>query len=203
MNSSPSSLLSATTVSRRSRSGAIWRFASAKGWAGWLLAALLGAALAACQTAPGGGTRAVTPIAIDAARTARMISAYRAEQGLGPVSVDARLMRAASDYARVMGQRDKIGHQLGAALPKRVTTAGYHWGYVAENLAASFSSLDDAMQGWKDSPGHRHNLLSPYATEIGVAAVATPPGSDHRNYWALILAAPQPEDRRMSAWGGR
>jgi uncharacterized protein YkwD len=102
-----------------------------------------------------------------------------------------------------MGERDKIGHGLGGSLPKRVTAAGYHWGYVAENLAASFSSLDDAMQGWKKSVGHRQNLLSPYATEIGIAAVATPPGSDHRNYWALILATPQPDNQPAIALGFR
>ena len=49
------------------------------------------------------------------------------------------------------------------------------------------------MAGWKASAGHRKNLLNPHVTEIGIAAVATPPGSKHRNYWALILAAPQPD----------
>jgi uncharacterized protein YkwD len=174
---------------------------SRKGWPG-LAIAFAALVLTACTTAPHLGQRAVTPIAVDAGRTARLISAYRAQNGLGPVSVDPRLMRAAASYARVMGERDQIGHKLGGSLPKRVTAAGYHWGYVSENLAASFSTLDDAMQGWKASPGHRQNLLSPLATEIGVAAVATTPGSDHRNYWALILATPQPDNPSI-AWGFR
>ena len=66
------------------------------------------------------------------------------------------------------------------ALRRRISRAGY-------------SSLDDAMAGWKASAGHRRNLLNPHVTEIGIAAVATPPGSKQRNYWALILAAPPPE----------
>ena len=49
------------------------------------------------------------------------------------------------------------------------------------------------MAGWKASSGHRKNLLNPYATEIGIAAVATPAGSKKRTYWALILATPRPE----------
>ncbi len=102
-------------------------------------------------------------------------------------------MQAAASYARVMGERDRIGHWLGGSLPRRVAAVDYDWDYVAENLAASFSGIDDAMRGWKESPGHRRNLLSPYATAIGVAAVATPAGSDHRNYWALILATPRKE----------
>src|SRR5690606_12832543 len=101
-------------------------------------------------------------------------------------------------YARVMGERDRIGHKLGASLARRVTDSGYDWGYVRENLAASYSGIADAMAGWKRSAGHRKNLLSPYATEIGIAAVATAPGSKHRNYWALILATPRPERMTLS-----
>ncbi len=158
----------------------------------------LGLWLAGCTPSV---VRPVTPIPVDAASTARLISAYRAANGLGPVSVDERLMRAAASYAVVMGERDQIGHRLGASLPKRVSSVGYQWGYVAENLAAGYASLDDAMKGWKASPGHRRNLLSPYAMEIGVAAVSTPPGSKHRTYWALILAAPQPTRGQTLAFG--
>ena len=155
-----------------------------------IAALTVGLGLAACSTA---GMRSVTPMHVDAGRAASLISSYRAQNGLGPVGVDSRLMAAAADYARAMGARDKINHRIGGSLPKRVTASGYAWGAAAENLAAGYSSLDDAMRGWKASAGHRKNLLNPHVTEIGVAAVATPPGSKHRNYWALILATPQPE----------
>jgi uncharacterized protein YkwD len=49
------------------------------------------------------------------------------------------------------------------------------------------------MQGWRNSADHRENLLNPHVTEIGIAAVATPPGAKHRTYWAMILAAPMPD----------
>lgn len=150
----------------------------------------VGLGLAACST---GGPKPVSPIHVDAGRAASLISAYRAQNGLGRVSVDSRLMSAAADYARAMGQRDKINHRIGGSLPKRISAAGYNWGAAAENLAAGYSSLDEAMRGWKASAGHRKNLLNPNVTEIGIAAVSTPAGSKHRNYWALILAAPPPE----------
>lgn len=145
--------------------------------------------LAACTT--GAPEQAVTPIRVDAAQTARLISGYRAQNGLGPVGIDSRLMKLATDYARAMGERDTIKHGIGGSLPRRAAGVGYDWDYLAENLAASFSSIEDAMQGWKNSAGHNKNLLSPYAREIGIAAVATPAGSDHRNYWALVLGAPR------------
>jgi hypothetical protein len=157
----------------------------------FLAAIALGLGLAACST--GGGMRSVTPIGVDAGRAAGLISSYRAQNGLGRVRVNSKLMAAASDYARAMGTRDKIGHTIGGSLPKRITAAGYDWGAAAENLGAGYSSLNDVISGWKASAGHRRNLLNPNVTEIGIAAVATPPGSKHRNYWALILAAPQPD----------
>jgi uncharacterized protein YkwD len=74
-----------------------------------------------------------------------------------------------------------------------VAAVGYDWGMVAENLGAGYANLDEVVAGWKASAGHRKNLLNPLATDIGIAAVATPPGSSHRNYWALVLATPQPD----------
>lgn len=161
------------------------------------MALVAGLALAACSTTvppPPQDTRPVKPIAIDANRAARVISAYRAEHGLGPVRVDPRLMRVAADYARVMGERDRIKHGLGRSLPRRAEAAGYDWGYVSENLAASYDSFDEAMRGWKASPRHNKNLLNEYSTDVGIAAVSTPPGSNHRNYWALVFGLVQPDN---------
>jgi uncharacterized protein YkwD len=121
------------------------------------------------------------------------VSAYRSQHGLGSVGVDSRLTQAAREQARAMGERDRIGHGVAGGLGGRVSAAGYDWGATTENLGAGFESLDDAMAGWRNSAGHRQNLLNPHVTEIGVAAVATPEGSRHRTYWALILAAPRPE----------
>lgn len=155
-----------------------------------LLVTAFAVALAACTSGP---TQPVTPIAVDAGRTQALVSAFRAQNGLGPVQVESRLMQAAQTQARAMGERDRMGHRVAGPLPRRVMAAGYDWGTATENLGAGYRSLDAAMQGWKDSPDHRHNLLNPEVTEIGVAAVRTPAGSDHDTYWALILASPRPE----------
>lgn len=156
------------------------------------LAAALALALlvAACSTTP---LQPVTPVPVDAAQAARLVSAFRAENGLGPVRVEPRLMRAAAAQAEAMGARDRMGHNLAGPLSRRVDAAGYDWGATAENLGAGYRSLEAAMQGWEESAGHRRNLLNPYVTDLGVAAVATPPGSKNRLYWALVLASPRPE----------
>jgi uncharacterized protein YkwD len=156
-----------------------------------------GLALSACT--PFLGVRPVTPLPVDAARTASLVSAFRAEHGLAPVGVDSRLMQAAAEQAQSMGERDRISHSLKGSLARRVSNAGYDWGATAENLGAGYPSLDDAVSAWKGSAGHRRNLLNPAVDKIGVAAVATPAGSKHRTYWALVLAGPRPE--RLPAGG--
>lgn len=157
--------------------------------------------LAACTAIPAPDPRQVTTIAIDAGQAVNVISAYRGANGLGKVKVDPRLMAAAADYAKAMGSQDRINHRIGGTLPRRVAAAGYDWGAAAENLGAGYPTLNSALDAWKRSPGHRKNLLSPNVTEIGVAAVGTPPGSKHRTYWALILAAPRPERSAAGPFG--
>jgi hypothetical protein len=161
--------------------------------AGTFAGLAVGLGLAACSSLSSMSIKPVAPIPVSSGRAATLISAYRAQNGRKPVTVNAWLMSAASDYARAMAERDKINHRIGGSLPRRIGTAGYQWGAAAENLAAGFDSLDAAMAGWKVSSGHRANLLNPLVTEIGVAAYTAPPGSKRRNYWALILAAPPPE----------
>jgi hypothetical protein len=176
---------------RRGWGGAVQRWnGQPRCWSGVtaILAVLIG--LPACTA---GSLQPVAPISVDAGRTASLVSAYRAQNGLGAVSIDSRLMQAAAEQARAMGERDRISHGVDGSLRRRVDAAGYDWGAAAENLGAGYPDLSSAMAAWQGSAGHRQNLLNIYVTEIGVAAVATPGGSRHRTYWALILAAPRPE----------
>lgn len=155
-----------------------------------LAAMALVAGLAGCVSAP---TQEATPIAVDAGRAAAMVSAFRQANGLGRVGVDDRLNAAAAGHALAMGRRDNLSHSFGFgnSLPSRVSGAGYDWGAIAENIGAGYRDLDAVMAGWEASPGHRKNLLNPGITEIGIAAVATPPGAKKRTYWSLVLAGPR------------
>jgi uncharacterized protein YkwD len=151
------------------------------------VAALLAAALlAACATKS--PTRSVADLAIDRDRGLAAVNAFRAENGLKPLSVDERLMAAAASQSEAMATRDKMDHAVAGALPGRVERTGYHWGTTAENIGRGYRDYDAAMVGWINSPGHRKNLLNPDVTQIGFAG-AQAAGSP-RPYWAQILAAP-------------
>jgi uncharacterized protein YkwD len=131
---------------------------------------------------------------LDANAAASMISGYRANHGLPPVTLDPALMRLAEQQARSMADRDKITHSPGgAAFIARLKAAGYDAKVAGENISAGYHSLAEAFSGWRDSPPHRANMLLKGADRMGIAAIYAP-NSKYKVFWALIMAAP--DDRR-------
>ena len=88
----------------------------------WALAlSVVAAALAGCAEGqkPGEPTfyrsMASAGAQLDASAAASMISGYRANNGLPPVTLDPALMRLAEAQARAMAERDRISHNTGGA----------------------------------------------------------------------------------------
>ncbi|MGH6815683.1 MAG: CAP domain-containing protein [Hyphomicrobiaceae bacterium] len=107
-----------------------------------------------------------------------MTNAFRREQKLAAVKPNARLSAAARTYAVFLAQSNLFSHTAdGRQVDERVKAAGYTPCLVAENLSLNMDSrgfptvrlATDAVEGWKNSPGHRKNMLTPHVTEIGVA----------------------------------
>ena len=158
---------------------------------------LLGIGLAACAIEPEAATEppsfyvslASTRAELDAKAAASMISGYRRNHGLGPVKLDRELMRLAQAQARAMAARNEPGHNAGGSFADRVRNSSVRSSAVVENVAAGYHTLAEAFSGWRDSPGHRANMLHPDVTRMGIAAVYAP-GSKYKVFWALILASP-------------
>jgi len=132
-------------------------------------------------------------VQVDAAAAQSMISGYRQNNGLGPVTVDPILTRMAQEQAQVMAARDKLDHSAGRPFQDRIRTSGFEAKVAAENVSAGYHTLAEAFSGWRDSPQHRANMLLNGATRMGIAAVYAP-NSKYKVFWSLILAAP--DDRR-------
>lgn len=126
---------------------------------------------------------------LDSAAAASMISGYRTNNGLTPVSIDPQLMKLAEAQARAMASHDKLDHNVIRDFGGRLSVAGYVSRAAAENIGAGYHTLAEAFSGWRDSPPHRQNMLLPGVSRIGIAA-AYAPKSKYRVYWALILADP-------------
>jgi uncharacterized protein YkwD len=128
---------------------------------------------------------------LDLAAAQSMISGYRQNNGLGPVTIDPMLTHLAQEQAKIMAERDKLDHSAGRPFQERIH--GFSAKVAAENVSAGYHTLAEAFSGWRDSPPHRANMLLRGATRMGIAAVYAP-NSKYKVFWSLILAAP--DDRR-------
>ncbi len=175
-----------------------------------LAAFMLAIGLAACATEPQVTEEtpsfyvslASTRAQIDAKAAASMISGFRRNNGLSPVTVDRELMRLAQEQARTMAERNELGHNVGVSFTERIRNSSVRARAVVENVAAGYHTLAEAFSGWRDSPSHRANMLTPEATRMGIAAVYAP-GSKYKVFWALILASPnerQNDQQNPGVW---
>lgn len=149
-------------------------------------------ALAACQGAS--QPRNQTPTfyvsmanagaVVDAATARDMISAYRRNNGLSPLTLDPDLQAAAEAEADAMAAVDKPSSA--DAFKARLSSAGF--AAPAANLSAGYHTLAEAFSGWRESPQHNRVLLDSRATRIGIAT-AYAPNSKYKVYWVLAVAA--------------
>ena len=133
--------------------------------------------------------------AADQGRLLSLINGYRSEKGLGRLSIDPRLTRAARDMAMETAGAGTVrvrAHRSGS-LRERMKDAGLGDVPAAENLLMGEDTVDQAFAAWKASRGHNRNLLKADVTHMGLAR-ATRGG---RNYWALIMAGPPFEPRPL------
>ena len=118
-------------------------------------------------------------------------NAERARVGLPALEIDAALTRASGERARELADGAPFSHTGadGTTLDARVEAAGYEgWVVVAENLAmgAGAPPAEAVVAGWLRSAGHRQNLLSARAAEIGVSC-ASSDGDGERRYWCVAV----------------
>jgi uncharacterized protein YkwD len=113
---------------------------------------------------------------------------YRAQSGVGAVTVDQRLTNAAQSHANDMAARAVMTHTGTGRTTAgdRINAAGYGWTTWAENVAAGQTTPAEVMSAWMNSPGHRANILNGNMVNIGVAAAV---GANGVTYWAMVLAA--------------
>jgi uncharacterized protein YkwD len=160
-------------------------------------AALLGCllALAGCafEQVPSGEPSFYRNLAkggqLDPAAAASMISGFRQNNGLTPVSLDPELMKMAEVQARAMAAKNKLDHNVAGSFNERLRRSGYKARVGAENIGAGYHTLAEAFSGWRDSPPHKANMLLRGATRMGIAAIYVP-NTKYKVFWALILAAP-------------
>ncbi len=122
-----------------------------------------------------------------------LTNAFRAQEGRGKGEVNDRLQETARSFAGHMAKTGRFSHSADDATPAaRARAHGYDYCIIAENIAYQFSSADFAtreltqrfVEGWKNSPGHRRNMLDPDVTQTGVAVAR---GGRAGEYYAVQI----------------
>jgi uncharacterized protein YkwD len=126
-------------------------------------------------------------IVLDEQAAAVAISRYRAQHGLGPVTIDSSLIRAASFQAASNAKAGRLSHEIGGSFNSRMADAGAGRSYAAENLSAGSATFDEVLARWKASPEHNKNMLIPQLKRVGIARVDAP-GTRYKRFWALVMA---------------
>lgn len=97
----------------------------------------------------------------------------REKAGLPALEFNSTLSNAAKKKAEDMFAKDYWAHNApdGTQPWKFFSDAGYEYRYAGENLARDFSTAEEAVKAWMESPTHRDNMLSRRYKEIGIAVV--------------------------------
>jgi uncharacterized protein YkwD len=120
-----------------------------------------------------------------------LINQYRADNGLGALTISTNLNRAAHWMGNDLGVNNYFAHtdSLGRSPYSRAIDCGYPAG-AGENLAAgsAWDTAQEAFVAWQNSPGHNANMLGTYYKQIGIARVQVP-GSQYTWYWVTNFGA--------------
>jgi uncharacterized protein YkwD len=118
---------------------------------------------------------------------------FRDAQGLAPVERNKELSEAAQYFAEFMAKSGQYGHSADGNRPaERASKFGYEYCIVLENIAYQYNSAGfeegelgaKFFEGWKESPGHRKNMLDVDVTQTGVAVAQS---SDTGYYYAVQM----------------
>ena len=112
------------------------------------------------------------------------VNDFRKDKRRKALKYSSKLEKIADDHAKDMAKNSFFSHQgsNGSSVGDRARKGGYKYCVIAENIAMGQSSLDEVMQSWINSKGHRKNLEHKKVSEFGLARQ---PG----NIWVMVLAA--------------
>ncbi len=129
---------------------------------------------------------------VNEARSRKRHCGNKVYRAVGALKLVPALNKAALRHAQDMARHSFLGHEGhdGSRPAERITSAGYSWRLVGENVAAGSATAEQAVEDWLKSPGHCANLMSRDFTETGIAFVVNP-ASTAGIYWTQVFAAPR------------
>ncbi len=121
----------------------------------------------------------------------RLINGYRAQHGLAPLRMEARLAVLARDQANDMLSRRKLDtrSRIGLTLEKRLRRAGYAFRQAAQQVAMGYPNGQSVVDMWLNRRDSRQLLLNRNLSEAGIG-YAERGGVALDHFWVITLAEP-------------
>ena len=112
----------------------------------------------------------------------------RAFPAAPPLTMNGGLRCAARVHSVDMDVRQFFDHvnPSGEGPDRRVTSAGFDWSVVGENIALGHTNPSEVIQGWLASPGHCENIMDPRFTHLGVGVHSSEAGI----FWTQAFGTP-------------
>lgn len=181
----------------RSRAGSLGKIARSGVPAGvfFLRVSLGGGKSANYSLTPALQTQSAAPAPSFERRVLQLTNTFRRQNGLAPLSYNAKLAAAAETHSQNMALQDFFSHTgLDGSSPfDRMKAAGYNFSSAAENIGVGYTTPEAVVQGWINSSGHRDNLLNPNLRELGVGHyyLANDTGQvNWSHYWTQKFGSP-------------
>lgn len=119
---------------------------------------------------------------------------FRAQNGLPALKLNTELNATAQGHSEDMANQDYFSHtgKNGSQPWDRAKVVGYEARATGENIAVGYTTPTEVVEGWKNSPGHRANLLNRNYTELGVGYfyLANDTGSvNYNSYWTQMFGS--------------
>ena len=122
----------------------------------------------------------------------RDVNAFRAANGLPALTAETALIRAAAQHSQDMATRNYMAHTSpdGSTPDSRMRAAGATFNSWGENVgyqsAPDTTAAARMVEAWKNSPGHRANMLNPTFKRTGIYAYRR--ASDGTMYFTQVFA---------------
>lgn len=122
----------------------------------------------------------------------KLINDYRKSQGVAPLTFNSGAATDAVDWSKTQAGLGTLQHQTPDDRWQPFNGLWNNWGEnVAYNYTPGVEGAKEMFQQWKDSPGHRANMLNPKFTTYGIGFHAD--SKTGRTYGTTVF---------YSAWDG-
>lgn len=120
-----------------------------------------------------------------AGEVVNLVNQERTKAGVAPITMASDLNKVAQAKAQDMHDNNYFNHTSPTygSITNMLKTFGINAGDAAENIAKGQDTPQEVMTDWMSSSGHKRNILSDYATQMGVGMFSGPNGT----YWVQVF----------------